>query len=1025
MEKHENTDTSGRYAAIADALHKYLEIFSTNKEETFEKVMTNGIRPFADAVGLDRVVFYKMVNTEDGKRLGQIYRWDKAEGGLIPVVEELKVLPKHPVLDKWFSITSQGGCVRLKESDYSEDEAAFLRTYGVKSILILPIFTHGKFWGNISYQDHTNGVYFDEGCMDLLYAAARISSNSIIRDEMKRRLNMEDAVNRAAVIFLSQNEITFEATMTAGVREIANAFNLDRFSIWRNLSMHDGLHGGQIYRWDRESGGTTVATKGLEDIVYAKLAPRWEKLFASGEIINSPARLLPEAETLKSFGCVTVFITPIFINNIIWGFALIEDRSNERFFEDDDVDMLRSAAFLCANTVIRADMEREIGDTYEFNTAILDVSPLGFTIFDENGNVIDCNDTLVKLLKTTKKYYVEHFYEFSPEYQSDGSKSIDKAIELVKRVLNGEKLVFEWILCTSEKEPIHNEVTLVRAMYKGKYVALGYQYNLQEIKNREMELAHAKELIELQLAKLNTVVHATKIGLWDMEVVMNDPLNPSNPIICSDEFRHMLGYKDENDFPSRLSSWTSLLHPQDMEATLDIFKKHILDKTGKTPYDVEYRMQRKTGEYGYYRATGESIRDKDGNAIRIVGALTDITETKNMLIQKDMQMEAVEAANRAKSTFLSHMSHEIRSPLNAVIGMINIGYEKEDIEEVKVYLLRAKNAANHVLNVINDILDMSKIEANKLELSFNDFDFKKMISKIVDVTGIRAQEKHQQITVNMDPNIPSFIKCDELRLTQVITNLMTNSIKFTPENGKITLSASKTDEKDGEITIRVEVTDNGIGISSEQQTKLFKAYTQADGGTTRKFGGTGLGLAISKSIIELMQGTIWIESELDKGAKFIFTIKVKKVEQSADKSSSADPAGIKADDLHLSGYTILAAEDTDFNREILAKYLDKTGVAIDFAENGKIAVDMFKKNSDKYSLIFMDINMPEMSGDEATKEIRALDSKKAKEIPIIAMTADVFKEDIEKCLSVGMNDHISKPLVLPILFAKLKQYMGV
>jgi signal transduction histidine kinase len=403
-------------------------------------------------------------------------------------------------------------------------------------------------------------------------------------------------------------------------------------------------------------------------------------------------------------------------------------------------------------------------------------------------------------------------------------------------------------------------------------------------------------------------------------------------------------------------------------------------------------------------------------------------KSKEVILRIAAEQEAL-SASQAKSDFLSHMSHEIRSPLNAVIGMINIGYEKENIDEIKVYLERAKNAANHVLNVINDILDMSKIEANKLELSFNDFDFKKMISKIVDVTGIRAQEKHQQVIVNMDPNIPSFINCDELRLTQVITNLMSNSIKFTPENGKITLSAAKQDEKDGEITIRIEVSDNGIGISPEQQTKLFKAYTQADGGTSRKFGGTGLGLAISKRIVELMQGTIWIESELDKGAKFIFTIKVKEVEQSeaqsADKSASSVPAGIKASDLHLSGYTILVAEDMDFNREVLAKYLDKTGVAIDFAENGRTAVDMFKKNPDKYSLIFMDINMPEMSGDEATKEIRALDSNRAKEIPIIAMTADVFKEDIEKCLSVGMNDHISKPIVLPVLFGKLKQYMGV
>jgi len=300
------------------------------------------------------------------------------------------------------------------------------------------------------------------------------------------------------------------------------------------------------------------------------------------------------------------------------------------------------------------------------------------------------------------------------------------------------------------------------------------------------------------------------------------------------------------------------------------------------------------------------------------------------------------------------------------------------------------------------------------------------MTNIVDVTSIRAQEKHQQIVVNMSQDIPAMVISDELRLSQVITNLMTNAIKFTPENGKVTLSAQKLEEKDGEITIRIEVADSGIGISPEQQKKLFQAYNQADSSITSKFGGTGLGLVITKRIIELMQGTIWIESELNKGAKFIFTIKAKLGTQSAVKAVPAGaPTGIKATDLHLQGYTILAAEDMDFNREVLAKYLEKTGVTIDFAENGRICVDMFKENPDKYSLIFMDINMPEMTGDDATKIIRALDLKKAKEIPIVAMTADVFKEDVEKCLSIGMNDHISKPLIPRIVYTKLKQHLGL
>jgi len=393
---------------------------------------------------------------------------------------------------------------------------------------------------------------------------------------------------------------------------------------------------------------------------------------------------------------------------------------------------------------------------------------------------------------------------------------------------------------------------------------------------------------------------------------------------------------------------------------------------------------------------------------------------------------AAESASQAKGDFLSHMSHEIRSPLNAVIGMINIANEEKTLEGVKVYLEKAGNAAKHVLGVINDILDMSKIEANKLELSFAEFDFGKMMTNVVDVTGIRAQEKHINIIFNMKQDIPQFVVSDELRLSQVITNLMTNAIKFTPDNGNVTLSAEKIEEApsaDGEVTLRIEVADSGIGISPEQQAKLFTAYNQADRTIAKQFGGTGLGLAISKRIIELMQGKIWIESELGKGAKFIFTLKMKKGTQTAQAAASTNAAapapGIKATDLHLQGVTILAAEDMEFNREVLSKYLEKTGVTIDYAENGKEAVEKFKVNYEKYSMILMDINMPEMDGDEATKIIRAMDLKKAKEIPIVAMTADVFKEDVEKCLSVGMNDHISKPIVPKIIYAKLKQHLGL
>jgi CheY-like chemotaxis protein/nitrogen-specific signal transduction histidine kinase len=552
-------------------------------------------------------------------------------------------------------------------------------------------------------------------------------------------------------------------------------------------------------------------------------------------------------------------------------------------------------------------------------------------------------------------------------------------------------------------------------------------------------------------------------------------------------------------------------------------------------------------------------------------------KTKEVSLREAAEQEA-RNASRAKGEFLSHMSHEIRSPLNAVIGMINIASDADETQTIKRYLEKAGSASKYVLGVINDILDMSKIEAGKFELSYGEFDIEKMLVDIINVTNVRAEEKHQNFAVNLDTNVPPFLIGDELRLSQVITNLLTNAIKFTPENGKIVLHIEKAADSDGEITLKTKVEDNGIGITEEQQKRLFSSYGQADSGISKTFGGTGLGLVISKQIVELMQGRIWIESEIDKGSKFIFTVKVKKgsekvktrlspklnmddvrilavddseetrtyfaqimkafklpfdtaaggaeaigmikncgtkpyniffvdwempemdgieltkkiKEISGDKSNvimftmsdwsnikdKAVAAGVKQfipkpifpsvllnainecveitpkayssekgsgeSAFNFKGHTILVAEDTEFNREILSKYLEKTGISIVFAENGKIAVSMFREDPGKYSLVFMDVHMPEMDGYEATRAIRAFERERSsssidssftegetriynknflKQIPIIAMTANVFREDIEICLAVGMNDHIGKPIFPKDVYEKLKKYL--
>jgi CheY-like chemotaxis protein len=303
-----------------------------------------------------------------------------------------------------------------------------------------------------------------------------------------------------------------------------------------------------------------------------------------------------------------------------------------------------------------------------------------------------------------------------------------------------------------------------------------------------------------------------------------------------------------------------------------------------------------------------------------------------------------------------------------------------------------------------------------------EFNIEKLLQKVIGVINFRVDEKHQRLTVNMDPRIPGNLKGDDQRLAQVITNLLTNSVKFTPENGSIHLNARFLYEENSQCTIQIDVKDTGIGISVEQQSRLFSSFEQAENSTSRKFGGTGLGLAICKHIVELMGGKIWLESELGLGSTFSFTVLLKRGKyEDADDFRDADTAKIQQ--ISFRGRRILMAEDVDINREIVQSLLEPTEIEIDCAVNGLEAVRMFSKNPESYDLILMDLQMPEMDGYEATRKIRAIEEGRTNKVPIIAMTANVFKEDVEKCLQAGMNAHIGKPIDFNEVMEKLSSYL--
>jgi signal transduction histidine kinase len=382
------------------------------------------------------------------------------------------------------------------------------------------------------------------------------------------------------------------------------------------------------------------------------------------------------------------------------------------------------------------------------------------------------------------------------------------------------------------------------------------------------------------------------------------------------------------------------------------------------------------------------------------------------------EKEKAENANRAKSDFLANMSPEIRTPLNAIIGMTTVGRSASGLEKKEDAFKKIEDASAHLLGIINDILDMSKIEANKLELSPAVFNFEEMIQKVTGIINFRIVEKNQEFIVDLDKNIPRKLLCDDQLLSQIITNLLGNAVKFTPRLGRISLIARLLKKEEDTCDIQIEVSDTGIGISEEQQTRLFTLFEQAENNTTRKYGGTGLGLSISQRIAELMGSEIIVASEVGKGSVFSFTIQAKiPGPEMQDESLSSREAD------RFEGFRVLLAEDVEINSEILLALLEPTLISIDCAENGLEALNTFKDNPERYDLIFMDIQMPVMDGYEATRRIRALNTPKALEIPIVAMTANVFREDIEHCLEAGMNDHLGKPLDFDQVSEVLRKYL--
>ena len=556
----------------------------------------------------------------------------------------------------------------------------------------------------------------------------------------------------------------------------------------------------------------------------------------------------------------------------------------------------------------------------------------------------------------------------------------------------------------------------------------------REIRKLNRELVHMKNAIAQEKTAYTTILNQQKASTFIIRererylklLLANSPsiilfLSPKGRVeFCTEYFIAKAGFENVSNVLGRtLSEAISPFLDNESHEKLLEQSRNVMKTNMPVSFATTFCFN-KTGEAEEFDGLLVPMKDEQQDSNGLMLLFHDVTELKR-------SREEALAASQAKSSFLSNMSHEIRTPMNAIIGMTTIGKREKTTERMIYAFKNIENASTHLLGVINDILDISKIESGKMELSFIDFSFIQMIDRVKSVATIKMQDKKQLFSVEIDSKIPQVLYGDDQRLAQVITNLLSNATKFTPESGTIALTARLMNVQKDKCVIQVVVKDSGIGMSKEEQSKLFSAFQQAEAGTARKYGGTGLGLAISKRIVEMMDGDIWVESEAGKGSCFCFTVRLN-IPNNVDELAATGQVGkfllgnTEEYGEDFSGKVILLVDDVDINLEIAVALLEPTNLVIDAVRSGKEAVDLFKANPERYDLILMDIQMPGIDGLQATKMIRALDVPQAGIIPVIAMTANVFKEDIEKCLAAGMNGHLGKPIVIEDVLRLLAHY---
>lgn len=541
-------------------------------------------------------------------------------------------------------------------------------------------------------------------------------------------------------------------------------------------------------------------------------------------------------------------------------------------------------------------------------------------------------------------------------------------------------------------------------------MATTIQADLAEMKRRETELAE-------QRRHLNDILEGTHVGTWEWNVQTGE-------VVFNERWADIIGYRLAELQPVSIETWQKHTHPDDLKASAAQLERHF---TGALPYyECETRMRHKDGRWVWVLDRGRvAIWADDGKPLLMSGTHQDITARKEAEAALIEAKQAAEAANVAKSRFLATMSHEIRTPMNGILGMAQVLLSSAMSETERLDCTRTiLNSGQTLLTLLNDILDLSKVEAGKLLLEMAVVDPQQILHETQALFTDSAKAKGLHLDASWDGPALSRYRTDPHRLRQMLSNLVNNAIKFT-DQGEVRVMATELAGEDGGVCLEFAVTDTGIGILAEQQSLVFKPFSQADSSTTRQFGGTGLGLSIVRNLAQLMGGDVGVESQPGQGSRFWFRIRIERVAASEERRPRERLKSLapSAHQPSMQG-RVLIVEDNRTNQQLLKMLLPKYGVHIHLAENGQEAVDFIVRRGEHVDAILMDLHMPTMDGFEATRHIREWERANGRAAtPIIALTADAFPEDRAHCLGIGMDEFIAKPINIHVLLKTLNRWL--